>query len=135
MSENPAISIQQPWAELILLGRKKIELRTWRTDYRGLLWLHVGRKADANLIEQFGTNGFRGGYVGTVHLVSIVALDRPRWDAWQSQHLSGPYVPGYFGWVLADPQRFDEPIPAKGQLNLFEPDEETKAKLIRAQGC
>ena len=32
-----ALSIRQPWAELILQGRKTIELRTWKTSYRGLL--------------------------------------------------------------------------------------------------
>ena len=32
-----ALSIRQPWAELILQGRKTIELRTWKTCYRGLL--------------------------------------------------------------------------------------------------
>ena len=32
-----ALSIRQPWAELIMQGRKTLELRTWRTNYRGAL--------------------------------------------------------------------------------------------------
>jgi hypothetical protein len=37
-----ALSIKQPWAELILLGRKTV--RSWSTDFRGLLALHTGKK-------------------------------------------------------------------------------------------
>jgi ASCH domain-containing protein len=36
-----ALSVRQPWAELILTGRKKIELRTWTTDHRGPLWSNI----------------------------------------------------------------------------------------------
>ncbi|MBP0020973.1 MAG: ASCH domain-containing protein, partial [Cyanobacteria bacterium SBLK] len=30
-----AISLWQPWASLIAMGRKKFETRHWSTDYRG----------------------------------------------------------------------------------------------------
>ena len=30
-----AVSIKQPWADMIMAGKKKIEVRTWRTRYRG----------------------------------------------------------------------------------------------------
>jgi ASCH domain len=39
-----ALSIKQPWAELILLGRKTIEVRSWSTNFRGLLALHTGKR-------------------------------------------------------------------------------------------
>ena len=32
-----ALSLTQPWAQLIVEGRKTIETRRWKTDYRGLL--------------------------------------------------------------------------------------------------
>ena len=44
-----ALSIRQPWAELILQSRKTIELRSWDTDYRGYLWLHTGKGAAPDL--------------------------------------------------------------------------------------
>lgn len=134
MSEARALSIRQPWVHLILQGRKQIELRTWRTTYRGPLWLHAGKQADTEMIEQLNLDEtlFRGGYVGTAQLVSIVPLDAARWHAWQSLHLGGPYKPGYFGWVFSAPARFDEPIPAKGQLRLFQPDQEMQETLIAA---
>ncbi|MBK6692827.1 MAG: ASCH domain-containing protein [Myxococcales bacterium] len=32
-----ALSVKQPWAELIAAGKKKIEYRTWSVDLRGEL--------------------------------------------------------------------------------------------------
>ena len=49
-----ALSIRQPWAELIVAGLKDIENRTWRTDYRGPVLIHAGMKIepiDADLRE------------------------------------------------------------------------------------
>jgi ASCH domain len=42
-----ALTIRQPWAELILRGRKPFELRSWRTKYRGPLVIHAAAKVDA----------------------------------------------------------------------------------------
>ena len=67
MLEPPrlALSVRQPWAELILTGRKTIELRTWTTSYRGPLWLHTGTKRDPQLEAGFGFDGlYHGGFVG-----------------------------------------------------------------------
>ena len=37
LADATALSIRQPWAELILRRRKLIEIRTWTRKYRGLL--------------------------------------------------------------------------------------------------
>lgn len=37
-----AITILQPWASAIACGAKRIETRSWRTDYRGPLAIHAG---------------------------------------------------------------------------------------------
>jgi hypothetical protein len=49
-----ALTIRQPWAELILRGRKPFELRTWRTKYRGPLVIHAAAKVDAWDARHFG---------------------------------------------------------------------------------
>ena len=45
-----ALSIIQPWAELIVLGHKDIENRTWPTKVRGRVAVHASKKYD--MIEQ-----------------------------------------------------------------------------------
>lgn len=37
-----ALTIKQPWASAIMAGLKRVENRTWRTDYRGPLAIHAG---------------------------------------------------------------------------------------------
>ena len=39
-----ALSIQQPWAEMILRKKKPYELRSWSTNYRGPLVIHAATK-------------------------------------------------------------------------------------------
>lgn len=39
-----ALSIKQPWAQLIALGIKPIENRTWPTKFRGRVYIHSSQK-------------------------------------------------------------------------------------------
>jgi hypothetical protein len=38
-----ALTLTQPWASLVALGKKKIETRSWRTPYRGALAIHAAK--------------------------------------------------------------------------------------------
>jgi hypothetical protein len=40
----PVLNVQQPWASLILTGRKWIENRSYRTNYRGPVWIYAARR-------------------------------------------------------------------------------------------
>lgn len=42
------LSIGQPWAELILLGRKPFEIRSWERSYRGPLLIHASKRWNAS---------------------------------------------------------------------------------------
>lgn len=37
------ITLTQPWATLVAIGAKKIETRSWATNYRGLLAIHAAK--------------------------------------------------------------------------------------------
>ena len=37
------ISIQEPYATLISLGKKQIETRSWNTNYRGEIYIYEKR--------------------------------------------------------------------------------------------
>lgn len=129
-----AISIRQPWTELILLGKKNIELRSWSTDYRGQLWLHTGLKGDLKLEKKFGlSNLFKGGYMGIITLDAVIPMDPIRWQSWQTRHLHpGPYRSDVYAWVLSSPHRFKEPIPGIGKLGLFSPSPDIESQLHKA---
>jgi hypothetical protein len=135
LGSTPALSVRQPWAELIVSGRKTVEVRSWTTEYRGKLWLHAGKASDPSLEKAFGlTDPFRGGFVGSVLLSATVPLDSERWELWRARHLvSANYLPGHFGWILERPIRFRSPVPAPGRLNLFQPGTDLERLLNQAE--
>jgi hypothetical protein len=127
MSEKnsiPAISIRQPWAELILCNKKKIEVRSWETTYRGKLYLHTGKVPDGNKALDLGMpNLFRGGYVGVIELAAVIPFTSDSWEKWREQHRSdNPFRPGHYAWMIRNPRRFVHPIPAPGDRGLYYPD-------------
>lgn len=130
--EWPAISVRQPWAELLISGRKSIEIRSWAPDYRGRLWLHAGLKSDLEVERRFGLHDLcRGGFVGSIQLIAIVPFTKERWIQWLDKHLdSGEYHDGLVAWMVGAPRRFPKPVPGKGQLNLFYPSTEIVQQLI-----
>jgi hypothetical protein len=132
--EWPALSVRQPWAELLLAGRKSIELRSWTTDYRGRLWLHASLKADPAMESRFGYKDlFRGGFVGSIRLIAIVPFTNQRWLQWGERHLDpGGYRTGLLAWIMDEPRRFRTPVIARGQIGLFTPDSNVVRQLKEA---
>ena len=134
MSEKgviPAISIRQPWAELILRGIKTIEIRNWSDLYRGDLYLHTGKMADRYKIFEYDmADVFRGGYVGIIELAAILPFTSENWNLWQKKHLSkGPFKRGYYAWIIRNPRMFESPFPGPGSLKLYKPDPAIAAEL------
>jgi len=103
-----ALTIRQPWADLILAGVKTREYRSWRVDYRGALLIHAAKRKEPFADVPRSTP--RGGFVGVVDLVNIFVTDE--------------IDPGKrYAWALANPRRIPF-VAAKGRLGLFDPPEE-----------
>ncbi|MCB2200861.1 ASCH domain-containing protein [bacterium] len=128
MSELKALSIQQPWAGLILLGLKGLETRTWTTDYRGPLVIHAGKRYQKEADSYLWDSGFpevrdalnhpickaMGGLIGVVDLEGVV-----RWKPdLKPKSLCEAY--GCFGFDVRNPRILPEAIPWAGQLKLFD---------------
>jgi hypothetical protein len=134
LHDIPALSVRQPWAELIVSGRKSIEVRSWPTVYRGRIWIHAPQRSYPEEERAFGLVDLpKGQFVGSVNLCATVRFDLDRWELWRDKHLNhGEYEPGQYAWILNAPNRFKHPVPGRGQLNLFHPDFETRVLLERA---
>ena len=102
-----AISIKQPWANLIASGKKTIETREWATPYRGQILL-VSSKVPK--IEPAGCA------VAVADLVDCRVMTKADEVAAQCS-----IYPNAFAWVLQN-IRAIEPFPVKGQLGLYEVD-------------
>lgn len=109
-----ALSIKQPWASLIASGRKTIELRSWRTHYRGPLVICAGSRPWKGLKP----DGPLGVTVGVVELVDVRLATHA--DANAAGLPDGVEVPdGWYAWCL-DQARPVAHVPVKGRLGIFD---------------
>lgn len=100
-----ALSVKQPWANLIASGQKTIETRLWATDFRGEL-LIVSSKTPK--IEPAG------------YALAIARLVECRQMTLEDQAAARcELYRSAFAWVLADIRRVS-PWPVRGQLGLYE---------------
>jgi activating signal cointegrator 1 len=117
-----ALSIRQPWAELILRGSKTIEVRGWATRHRGELWLHAAMRKDIPLLNRFnlGADDLTfGALVGVCELYDCIEFTDDTWDRLRIQHLNeGPLEKRHYAWLLRNPNRI-KPKPLKGRLGLM----------------
>lgn len=119
------LSIRQPWAELIIQGRKTLELRTWTVKYRGPLAIHASQTVERDACLTHGLDPDQvtaGAVVGVVDLVEIIELDAASYEARRGEHLADePWGGGpLYGWRLANPRPLAEPLPLRGRMGLFE---------------
>ena len=118
-----ALSLKQPWAELILQGKKTIEIRKWNTRLRGRFLIHASRQPNKEQMERFGiVSPQLGSIVGEAELVDVITYTtKEAFDADFQKHLATTYVfdKKLYGFVLKNVKRV-EPRPIKGKLNFFE---------------
>jgi ASCH domain len=120
-----ALSIRQPWLDLILRGIKTIEVRAkWKIDRRGPILLHASLTIDWPAVEFFGYKQPmalpRGGLVAYAEVGETFEFTRQSWLNTTEQHLvMRPLGQGTFGSVLQNVRRFENPIRCRGHLLLF----------------
>ena len=49
------LTIKQPWASLIRENIKHIEFRSWKTNYRGTIYIHAGASIEKNEFPRFSS--------------------------------------------------------------------------------
>lgn len=141
-----ALTLIQPWATLIALGEKKIETRSWKTSYRGPLLIHAGKKIDRDtfnndpfysVLYPYGYSVYNklptGVIIAKCNLVHCFPIE---YDDYTNEYALladkqyvegneyhfGDYTSGRYAWILENIELLKEPIPAKGQLSLWEFD-------------
>ena len=118
-----ALSIKQPWAELILQGKKKIELRKWNTNFRGEFLIHSSGNIDEEKMEEYNFKDLsRQAIIGKVILEDVKIYNNEEEFLKDSdKHLASTMQWGKFGFILKNPRRI-ESIKHKGSLGFFEVD-------------
>lgn len=150
-----ALTIIQPFAELIATGRKRVENRSWYTGHRGPLLIHAAKakrylgESVQELAQDYDlppdSISF-GAIVAVADLIGCVTLQPnlaqrnvyqrsflvPQWakqiHPWleDHEHTEGPCC-----WILANVMRLPEPVVVGGALGLWSPSESVAEQVKR----
>ena len=120
------LSISQPFADLIISGKKTIELRSWNTNFRGEFLVHAPLRIRLEDTKRLNINKkfVTGAIIGKVQLYNVkkydsieeIKMERKFHMASKKSHNKT------FGFMLKNAKPFRIPIPWKGQLGLFDVD-------------
>ena len=119
-----ALSLKQPWANLIATGLKTIETRIWTTQHRGPILICASKKVDTLAIEMFLSKGFDWTDVDWDLGVGVCVVDLVQCLPMRSRHEGRAccdVYPKAQAWVLENVQPI-KPFPVKGQLSVFDVD-------------
>ena len=114
------MSLKQPFAELILQGRKKIELRKWNTKFRGEFFIHASKSPDNEFMSKFGFKELPlGRIVGKAKIIKVKKYNsKEEFEKDRNLHLDNGSFEGY-GFILEDVERVEEFF-CKGALGFWE---------------
>lgn len=114
-----ALSLKQPFAELILQGKKKIEIRKWNTNFRGEFLIHASKRPDQESMKKLGFKNLPCGFiVGKATLVDVKQYkNEEEMEKDKALHLAS-WKWGNYGFVLKNPKRIS-PIRCRGSLGFW----------------
>jgi hypothetical protein len=135
------LSLWQPWATLVVTGKKKYECRSWKTAYRGPLLIHASaHKPNKKESSFFSQADFFKSYIQNMDqlpygaIIGKVVLQEIYSTEWVVQNLEtldphhnwpqelafDDYGPQRFAWHLKKAEAFDFVLPVKGSLGLWD---------------
>ena len=134
-----AISLIQPWASLIALGHKRIETRSWSTNYSGALAIHASKgfpgwakafAAEERELGRLPDKLPRGAIVAVAQLVDVRKTEELALEISGLERRLGDYSFGRFGFVFKEICPLSEPVSCRGALSLWQPDNATFIKVV-----
>lgn len=118
------LSISQPFAELIISGKKSIELRNWNTNFRGDFLIHAPIKIKTKDCKRLKIKKklVTGAIVGKATLYDVKKYSSSKEiKADQKYHFaSKDFHKKKYGFILKNAKPFRIQIPWKGKLGFFE---------------
>ncbi|MFA5333906.1 MAG: ASCH domain-containing protein [Candidatus Nanoarchaeia archaeon] len=116
------LSLKQPWAELIVNGKKSIELRKWNTKLRGEFYIHASMNTNVEKCRELGINPdnlIKGAIIGKAELSSIRNYEtKQELLKDKDYHFASDYELPCYGFVLKNAKRIN-PIRHKGALGFW----------------
>ena len=128
------LSLKEPYASLIANGTKKIETRSWKTSYRGELYIHASLTKikkevldNEELMSLLDNQDFKfGKIICKCNLVDCKYMNDDLINEVKKNHneyICGEYSVGRYAWILENIELI-KPIEAKGKLSIWNYDVE-----------
>lgn len=131
------LSLTEPCATLIKEQKKHIETRSWKTSYRGELYIHASMtKIPKNwrenrefmaLVKDISLN--YGTIICKCQLIDCIYMTKDYVNKMKKEnpieYICGDYKEGRYAWVLENIEPLTEPIPAKGHLSIWTYEDKT----------
>ena len=121
------LSIKEPFATLIKDGVKINETRSWKTNYRGEIYIHaslsLSKSERVESANKYLKSEIKPGFIlCKCELVDCI----PMTDEFikyinkeTSEYDYGLYSEGRYAWKLRVLEVLEKPIPAKGKLGIW----------------
>ena len=124
------LSLTEPYATLIKNGIKTIETRSWKTSYRGRLYIHASstkipkayRENQALMSLVNNKELSYGNIICSCDLVDCIEMTDEFIDDIRknnNEYVTGIYAKGRYAWILKNIEILDNPIKAKGHLGIW----------------
>lgn len=130
--EMKCLTLNQPYADLLANGKKKIEVRKWNTNFRGEFLIHAAKTINlmaCNILNIDPDSCVRGSIIGKCYLYDVkmytsnqdllmdfelnFVVDEKKFDDKRKR---------IYGFLIRDAVRFSKAIPYKGKLGFFNVD-------------
>ncbi len=125
------LSLTEPFATLIKEKKKLVETRSWKTNYRGELYIHASltKIAKENLEDQElmslveNKNMNFGRIICKCNLVDCIYMTKEYVEEMKKnnyqEYICGEYKEGRYAWILEDITPLEGPIEVKGHLGIW----------------
>ena len=129
------LSLTEPFASLIKEKKKLVETRSWKTKYRGELYIHASltkipkttleRKELMTLVQDIPLN--YGYIICKCKLVDCIYMTKEYVENMKKsnhqEYICGEYEEGRYAWILEDIEPLEEKIKTKGHLGVWNYEE------------
>lgn len=117
-----ALTIKEPYASQIALGKKGYETRSWATKYRGPIYIHTAKTFMPDPVEGCEKILPLGCICIKANLTDCIRMDEAFIEEVKKnpdEYAYGFYEVGRYAWKLEDVELIN-PIKAKGKLRIWE---------------
>ncbi len=118
------LTLKQPWASLVANGYKIYEFRSWKTNYRGEIYIHAGcgvDKEELGRVKNYGINFPKKKILCKVTLEDCIEIDDEFNEMVNKldENVYGRKRRSGYAWKLSNIHKVNVNKEVKGQLGLW----------------